>query len=132
MHCPIGFDLRAFFLCLAGVNWVMPVSVKSMMKSCSGVLGSHRYAIVWGATPPSLIWCIWGERNHCTFEDKESTLPNLKFLFLKTIYEWGLKFLETLYIITDGISRLCFCAVKNMACYLYNNKTKNKKHCSLF
>lgn len=75
---------------------MMPVSVKSMMKSCSGVLGSHRYAIVWGATPPSLIWCIWGERNHCTFEDKESTLPNLKFLFLKTIYEWELKFLETL------------------------------------
>lgn len=37
---------------------------------------------------------------------------------------------DSLYIITDGISRLCFCAVKNTACYLYNNKTKNTVVCS--
>ena len=33
-----------------------------------------------GATPACLMWCILGERNRCTFDYKESSVPNLKFL----------------------------------------------------
>ena len=69
----------------------MANSVVPMLESWSGMLGSHRYGTVWEAALAQLIWCIWGERNCGIFEDKESTGPNLKFLFLKTLYEWGLK-----------------------------------------
>ena len=34
------------------------------------------------------MWCLWKERNRRTFEGKELSLPNLKFLFLKTLYKW--------------------------------------------
>ena len=42
---------------------------------------------VWGAAPACLMWCIWRERNHCTFEGMELSMLNLKFLFLKSLYE---------------------------------------------
>ena len=43
---------------------------------------------VWMTGPSCLMWYIWKEQNPLTFEGKEFPLPHLKFLFLKTLYEW--------------------------------------------
>ena len=43
---------------------------------------------VWMTGPSCLMWYIWKKRNPLTFEGKEFPLPHLKFLFLKTLYEW--------------------------------------------
>ena len=85
LHCPFVHDLWAFIICLVGTNWVMPNSVDAMLKSWDGVRGVRRYVKVWRAEPACLIWCIWREYNQCTFKGKELSLPNIKFLFLKTL-----------------------------------------------
>lgn len=69
----------------------MPSSVMTMLESWQGALGSHRFKEMWVATPAYLMWCLWKEKNRCTYKGKALTLPNLKFWFLKTLYEWGSK-----------------------------------------
>ena len=34
------------------------------------------------------MWCIWKERNSRCFEDIERSMPNLKLLFLRTLFDW--------------------------------------------
>lgn len=34
------------------------------------------------------MWCLWRERNAETFEDVESPIMRLKFLFLRALYDW--------------------------------------------
>lgn len=36
-----------------------------------------------------LMWCVWVEHNRHPFEGKELSLRNLKFLFLKTFFNWS-------------------------------------------
>ena len=60
LHCPIASDLWAFLFCLAGICWVMPNSVVSMLESWNGILGSRRYGTV-GVTLACMMWCIWGQ-----------------------------------------------------------------------
>lgn len=50
-------------------------------------MNTHRSGKVSGAAPSFLMRCIWKERNR-TFEGEELSLPKLKFIFLKTLYEW--------------------------------------------
>jgi hypothetical protein len=38
-----------------------------------------------------LMWCIRKERNRRTFEGIEASLHQLKFLFLRVLYEWRSK-----------------------------------------
>ena len=53
---------------------------------------------------------IWGERNCHIFKDKESTVPNLKFLLLKTLYECGLKsFTRSTYSLMDFLETINLC-----------------------
>ena len=69
----------------------MPSSVMTMLESWKGALSSHRFKEMWVAAPACLMWCLWKEKNRRTYEGKALTLPNLKFWFLKTLYEWGSK-----------------------------------------
>ena len=64
----------------------MPSSILVMLESWQGTLGNHRSRVVWGAASTCLMWCLWKERNFRTFEGKELSWLNLKFLFLKTLY----------------------------------------------
>ena len=76
----------------------------SHAESWNGIMGPRRYVTVWGAAPACLMSCIWGERNHHTFKDSESTVPSLKFLYLK-ILRMGIDVLYSLNIFLDGVSR---------------------------
>ena len=46
LYCPIASYLWAFLFCLAGICWIMPNSVVSMLESWNGILGSCRYGTV--------------------------------------------------------------------------------------
>jgi hypothetical protein len=46
---------------------------------------------IWRMAPFCLMWCIWGERNACSFEDCESGLINLKKLVIQTLFMWRVK-----------------------------------------
>lgn len=76
----------------------------SHAESWNGIMGPRRYVTVWGAAPACLMSCIWGERNHHTFKDSESTVPSLKFSYLK-ILQMGIDVLYSLNIFLDGVSR---------------------------
>jgi hypothetical protein len=71
-----------------GIIWVMPLSVIVFMESWRGFIGGRWSREVWGAAPTCHMWCIWRERNQCTFEGVELSLSKLKFLFLKSLYDW--------------------------------------------
>lgn len=44
--------------------------------------------VIWRVVPHCVMWCLWQERNSRHFEDCERTIPELKLLFLHTLYEW--------------------------------------------
>ena len=44
------------------------------------------------------------EQNHCTFEGEELSLPNLKFLFLKTI-QIGITVIYSIHVFYDEVPR---------------------------
>jgi hypothetical protein len=87
-HCPLARELWDILFCLVGITWVMPYSVIALLESWRGFIGARRSRDVWGAAPACLMWCIWREQNQHTFEGVELSLPNLKFLFLKSLYDW--------------------------------------------
>jgi hypothetical protein len=63
-------------------------SVNALLELWRGIIGTCRSREVWGAVLACLLWCIWRERNNCTFEGVELSLPDLKFLILKCLYDW--------------------------------------------
>ena len=105
LHCPFVHDLWAFMICLVGTNWVMPNSVDAKLKSWDAVRGVRRYVKVWRAAPACLMWCIWREHNQCTFKGKELSLPNIKFLFLKTLRR-GITVSYPFYVLLNGVFRV--------------------------
>ena len=88
LHCPLARELWDILFCLVGITWVMPYSVIALLESWRGFIGARRSRDVWGAAPACLMWCIWQEQNQRTFEGVKLSLLNLKFLFLKSMYDW--------------------------------------------
>ena len=82
VNCPIAIELWEFLFRLVGITWVilMPSSVLALLESWKSTLGTRGSGEVWGAAPSCLMWCIWKERNHCTFEGEEPSLK-LKLIF---------------------------------------------------
>ena len=73
---------------LFGVCWVMPMSVVGLFACWQGRFGRHRNGDIWKVVPLCLMWCIWKERNGRCFEDIERSMPNLKLLFFRTLFDW--------------------------------------------
>jgi hypothetical protein len=44
------------------------------------------------------LWCLWGERNDRSFDDRERTLEEIKSLFFNTKYLWTAAFISPLGI----------------------------------
>jgi hypothetical protein len=40
-----------------------------------------------------MFWCLWGDMNYRTFEDRERSLGELLSLFFDTLYLWTAAFL---------------------------------------
>ena len=73
---------------LFGVSWVMPLFVVGLFGCWQGRFGRHRNGDIWKVVPLCFMWCIWKERNSRCFEDIERSMPDLKLLFLRTLFEW--------------------------------------------
>jgi hypothetical protein len=43
----------------------------------------------WNLVPPCLLWTVWWERNHRTFEDMEKTEDQLMECFISLLFEWS-------------------------------------------
>ena len=54
-----------------------------------GWTGRGGIGMMWQAVPLCLLWCFWREQNAWCFEGDELSAVKLKFIFLKTLYEWA-------------------------------------------
>jgi hypothetical protein len=88
LHCMVATELWNTILQLFGVVWVMPRSVKEMLGSWRGQGGNRLLMPIWRIAPLCLMWCLWKERNACSFEDCETDLINLKKLVIQTLFMW--------------------------------------------
>jgi hypothetical protein len=43
---------------------------------------------IWRMAPLYLMWCLWNERNTCSFEDCETGSLNFKKLVIQTLFTW--------------------------------------------
>lgn len=79
--------MYVFFLYLLSL-WVMPYLVKGLLTCWGGGFKVHQSVDVWNAILPWFMWCIWKELNLRSFERIESLLLQLKFFFLRSLYNW--------------------------------------------
>lgn len=82
--CKSMGELWSPVFCLFGVSWVMLNFVINLLASSKGNFCNTSHGEIWVLVPLCLMWCLWRERNSC-FEGTEILLPQLKFLFLKTL-----------------------------------------------
>ena len=88
IHCHLAKELWDMVLSLFGVSWVMPCQVRGLIECWPRGLIRHQYSLIWKTLPHCLMWCLWRERNMRSFEDTELGIPDLKLLFLQTLYHW--------------------------------------------
>ena len=88
LHCPVVSELWDMVFGLFGVSWVMPLSVVRLFACWQGRFGRHRNGDIWKVVPLCMMWCLWKERNSRCFEDIERSMPDLKLLFLQTLFDW--------------------------------------------
>ena len=88
VHCPVTHTLWTFMLQAFGIHWVMPGSVASLLFCWHQWLGKHN-SNIWNLIPGCLMWIVWLERNHSSFEDIEKTLDELKVLCQRSLFEWS-------------------------------------------
>ena len=88
LHCPVVHSLWVFMLQVFGVQWVMLGSVAGLLFCWHHWLGNHT-SDIWNLIPSCLMWIVWLERNHCSFEDTEKTLEELKVLCQRNLFYWS-------------------------------------------
>ena len=88
LHCPVAHSLWAFMLQAFGIYWVMSGLLAGLLSSWHQWLGKHNSEI-WNLVLGCLMWIVWLEQNHRSFEDKELTLEELKILCQCSLLEWS-------------------------------------------
>lgn len=80
-HCVVARNpWRFFFFMCFGIHWVPQGKVMDVMFGRRNWVGKHSSAI-WNMVPFCLMWTIWREHNHHTFEDVECTRSRLLATF---------------------------------------------------
>ena len=88
LHCPVTHSLWSFMLQAFGVRWVMPRMMAGLLSCWHQWLGKHN-SNIWNLIPGCLMWIVWLERNHHSFENMEKTLDELKILCQHSLFEWA-------------------------------------------
>ena len=70
------------------MHWVMPGSMAGLLSCWHQWLGKHN-SNIWNLILGCLMWIVWMERNHCSFEKMEKTLDELKVSCQCSLFEWS-------------------------------------------
>jgi hypothetical protein len=79
-------DLWSSVCNLFGVDWVLPRRVRGVLLSWGGQVGHCDILEVWRPAPLCLMWCIWREQNAQNFEDRETSVLELKKIIFNSLY----------------------------------------------
>lgn len=80
LHCEVAYILWCLFFDLFGIKQVMSIKVVGIVNlSEGGQFSCHLYVSLCKMVPLCVLWCIWRERNCCSFEDSERSVSELKF-----------------------------------------------------
>jgi hypothetical protein len=88
LHCPFAGEIWAMVFGLFGVYWVMPRTILELLECWQGCFGNHRHFPIWRVIPQCLMWSIWRERNGRSFENCEQSYVEIKFFFLRSLFDW--------------------------------------------
>ena len=69
-------------------HWVMLGSVAGLLSCWYQWLEKHN-SNIWNLIPRYLMWIVWLERNRRSFENRETTLDELKVLCQRSLFEWS-------------------------------------------
>ena len=88
LHYFVTHSLWTFMLQAFGIHWVMPGSVTGLLSGWYQWLGKHN-SNIWNLIPGCIMWTVWLERNHRSFENMEKALDELKVLSQRSLFEWS-------------------------------------------
>ena len=88
LHCPFAGEIWSMVFGLFGVAWVMPRTILELLDCWQGCFGKHRNFMIWRVIPHCLMWCVWRERNRRSFENCERSYVEIKYFFLRSLYDW--------------------------------------------
>jgi hypothetical protein len=88
LHCHVAGALWNWIFEAFGIFWVMSGTVAELLHSWWNGLGRHS-SDIWNLIPACLMWTIWKERNHRTFEDVSKTDNQMLEGFIQTLFDWS-------------------------------------------
>jgi hypothetical protein len=72
---------KILFSVFLGLAWLMPRRVVGLFVCWRCQFSSSHSAALWRMISSCIMWCIWGEKNDHSFEDRKRTMVDLKAFF---------------------------------------------------
>jgi hypothetical protein len=66
----------------------MPKRVRELLKSLGGQVGRRDILEVLRLAPLYLMWCIWRAQNARRFDNRETSVAELKKIIFNALYTW--------------------------------------------
>jgi hypothetical protein len=111
IHCVLASDLWSAVLKSFGVCWVFPNSIMDLLYGWFNSFGKSDSEI-WNLVPLCLLWTVWRERNHRTFDDMEHSTSKLVELFFGLLFDWArVGGLTPMNSLADCVASLCFTCI---------------------
>ena len=87
IHCTVAIELWALVFPKFRIWWVMPKRVIKVIFGWCSWFSKHRSSSAQNGSTLCLMWTILRERNKPMFNDKETTILELKSSFLSELFE---------------------------------------------
>ena len=87
IHCTVAIELWALVFTKFGIWWVMSKRVIKVVFGWCSWFSKHRSSSAQNGSTLCLMWTILRERNNQMFNDKETTILELKSSFLSELFE---------------------------------------------
>ena len=88
LHCTWTEQLWRMFICLKGIRWVKPRSIKGILSSWNRDGNASDKEKRWELVPACIWWTIWKERNSRSFENWQNSLQKIKMDCLALFNFW--------------------------------------------
>jgi hypothetical protein len=73
---------------ILGIQWVLAGRVVDLLFGWRNWFGKHDLG-VWNLVTLCLMWTLWTECNSLIFEDKASSMDQLKGAFVTSLFDWA-------------------------------------------